>query len=102
MADIRYNNEFCLVTESGQPILCELLSGRVETNQPISKFTPKNDVLELTGLTSEMVDMALVDISKKEVPVNVVWIESEPRTQASDEAVEKLNNSGVTVITVKI
>ena len=102
MSDIRYNNEFCLVTENSNPVLCELLSGRVETNQPISKFTPKNDVLELTGLTSEMVDIALIDISKKEVPVNVVWIESEPRTQVSDEAVEKLNNSGVTVITVTI
>ena len=102
MADIRYNNEFCLVTENGQPVLCELLSGRVETNQPISKFTPKNDVLELTGLTSEMVDIALIDISEKQVSVDVVWIESEPRTQASDKAVEKLNNSGVTVITVTI
>ena len=102
MADIRYNNEFCLVTESGQPVLCELLSGRVETNQPISKFTPKNDVLELTGLTSEMVDITLIDISEKQVSVDVVWIESEPRTQVSDEAVEKLNNSGVTVITVTI
>ena len=44
--------------------------------------------------------MALVDISEKEILLDVVWIESEPRTQASDEAVTKLNEAGVTVITV--
>ena len=40
MADIRFNNEYCVVTDkSGKTIMAQKLTGRVESGHTITKYT---------------------------------------------------------------
>lgn len=57
--------------------------------------------LIVSGLQSVAVDNIINQLAEKQVPVEVVWLEDAPRTYSSNEAIEKLINLGVTVITVE-
>ena len=90
------------------PISTEIQENHSELLQGIelvSSFTPVEiDVQEIIaeGLTSDVVDWTLqhyFKVGKKEDGL-ILWLEEQPRSQLSDEAVQQLNEIGITVITI--
>lgn len=74
---------------------------------PTTVFTDDNVMVEsfdtevyATGLRSELIDSALIQIAEIEPVIEVVSLEDSPRTEQSDEAVEKLIAKGTVIITV--
>lgn len=79
-----------------------------ETGNPIeSFFLPENSgvatndlKLKVNELTTKEVDYALIQAAENGLDSDLIVLESEPRSTASDEAVLKLINKGKTIITV--
>lgn len=57
--------------------------------------------IEATGLTTEQVDWTLNHTAATGTTVELIQLESEPRSEESDIAVEQLVSEGVTIITVE-
>ena len=72
----------------------------VFTNDTVEVNQFDNELI-VSGLQSVAVDNIINQLAEKQVPVDVVWLEDAPRTQQSDEATNKLIESGVTIITVE-
>lgn len=81
-----------------QEKLPELLEGLTL----VDEYTPvdNTDTIEATGLNTEQIDYTLNHIAAVNHSIELIQLESEPRSEESDIAVEKLVSENVTVITV--
>ena len=61
----------------------------------------KTEAIKVNNLTTKEVDYALNDAAEKGILGDLLILESEPRSAASDLAVEKLVADGKTIITVQ-
>lgn len=78
------------------------LSGLLEGLELVDSYIPADDVLtvEAIGLNTEQIDYTLNHIADVNPTIEIIQLESEPRSAESDLAVEKLVGEGKTIITV--
>ena len=100
--DKKIENKFVkVVTADGTPVLADYFSGAlIETPHNIEEVSHEDGILQVDNLTSEQVDNSLISIDKQRVVIDVIDLEDQPRTAASDEAVENLTGKGSIIITV--
>jgi len=99
MSDLRYDNEFCIITENDDAKMAEVLTARVETMQTIEKIQVIDLSVTITGRTTNVIDSVINKLAEGTI-LELIQLESEPRSNSSDLAVEKLVAEGKTIITV--
>ena len=99
--DKKIENKFVkVVTADGTQVIADYFSGAlIETPHNIEEVSHEEGTLQVTNLTSEQVDNSLISIDKQQVIIDVIDLEDQPRTSASDEAVYNLTGKGCVIIT---